>query len=124
MRTKISVLILSLFVSINVYAGDVYVRDDGDNIACDGTVDAPKTSSGKCAFKTYYSNYVFKPDSKDAINIRKGSYVVRIQQPDIWVTRKDFNKNPDQYLTALLSGRKVFISDLNGIPYEIMLRKY
>lgn len=114
-----------MFFCLNANAADIYIRDDGGTPAeCDGSVDAPKNSTKKCALNSYWKNYKFNPNSTDTVSVRKGTYDISVQPPGLWVTLANFNKNPDFYIRAAKSGRKVYISDLDGIAYQLDLRKY
>jgi len=121
-----SLIFAFLIVSFSAVSfADVYVRDDGGtSTECDGTVNAPKNSTKKCAVLAFGKNMTYSPTNNDNIIIGKGTYYVSARLPDLWVTSATFNKSPDFYMKAAKSGRRVFVSDLDGIPYELMLRKY
>lgn len=122
---RILLIILFLSVTVNAYSADIYIREDGGTpTECDGTVDAPKNETKKCALKSYWKSYKFDPNNQTSVLVRKGTFEISVQPPSLWVTLANFNKNPDFYIKAAKSGRKVYISDLDGIAWQLELRKY
>lgn len=117
--------ILFIFICSNVQAGTIYLRADGGNATeCDGSVDAPKNASKKCALNWYYKNVTYSATSTDSIVIGQGTFNISVQPPDIWIPMSTFVASPLQYIQAVKSGRKVFFSDLGGIAWELQLKKY
>lgn len=122
MRT---LLILLLLIVPNVYAADVYIRDDGGNLTeCDGSVDAKKNSTGKCSLNYFSKNMKFATADADRIIFSKGTFSVNVQPPSLWITMEQFNAKPEYYIREAKKGRKVYFQRIDGIAYELILRKY
>lgn len=122
---RITILLLFLLITTHVEAADYFIREDGGNkTECTGLVDAPKNATKKCAWNTFYQQMTFSATSTDTITIKKGTYMVSVQPPDIWIPMSTFVASPLQYVTAVKNGRKVYFSDLGGIAWELQLRKY
>lgn len=123
MRT---LLILLILFCTNVEAGTIYIRtgDGGDSSQCDGSVDAPRNASKKCALNNYYKSGAYSSTSTDNVVISQGSYVISVRPPDIWIPVSTFVASPLQYINAVKNGRKVFFNELGGVAYELQLRKY
>lgn len=124
MKTIILILLL-MVVSLPSYAVDVYIRDDGGNAAeCNGFFDLPKNSSGNCALNYFSKNMKFSTTNADRIIFSRGTFAVNIQPPSLWITMAQFNSKPEYYIREAKKGRKVYFSSIDGIAYELILRKY
>jgi len=120
-------IIAFLFVlsALSVQAADIYIRDDGGTTAeCDGTVDAPKNDTKKCALNTFYKEMKFSSTTTDNIILRRGVFLVSVQPPSLWITVAQFNAKPEYYIREAKKGRKVYFQRIDGIAYELILRKY
>ena len=122
---KMIMLFLFLLICSNAEAKQIFIRDDGGSMTeCDGTADAPKNQSKKCAYNNFYSEITFSDSAADTVTITKGRFFVNIRLPDIWIPMSTFVASPLQYITAVKNGRKVYFNDLGGLAWELQLRKY
>lgn len=124
---KIIILSAILFMA-NVADARVFVRDDGGRPIingvgeCDGTVDAPKSEDGHCAYSYIYQERSADPDSDDEIVISKGKFAISVQPPANWISMTEFMSNPKKYTDLAKNGKKVYINNYNGRVYEITLK--
>lgn len=118
--------ILFILFCTNVEAGTIYIdtAKGGSSTECDGSVCAAKNSTKKCALNSYWKSGTYSSTNTDQIVICGGSFMVSVSQPNIWVPVATFVASPLQYINAVKNGRKVYISDLGGIAWELQLRKY
>lgn len=125
MFSKILPLIIFLLVSVNAESANYFIRDDGGSpTECNGLVNAAKKADKKCAFNGYWKSVTYSATSTDTITIGKGTFVISVQPPDIWIPMSTFVASPLQYINAVKNGRKVFFNELGGVAYELQLRKY
>lgn len=115
---------LLLFIATNANAGTIFIRDDGGafSVECDGSVDAPKNASGRCAVNSFEAAMTVSKNVSDTISMSKGSFIVSVKLDQQNITMNQFISNPKAYTDAVVAGKKVNILNYNGKNFELILK--